>query len=164
MNDKLTDLDIKVMYQAIKDYKNMKYLVDTLVSLGYDFNKLVEYLEKLEGLDTIEIENAEKENSCCDYSYMDFGFNSLTMTLSNYGNIPHLTDSVELWNNINCSYLGQYYNINEIEEDIKIHNHLKDLSKKGEQLASEFNDDDLKVIIDEMNFWYNERLKQNTQN
>lgn len=158
MNDKLTELDITVMHQAIKDYKNMKYLVDTLVSLGYDFKKVVDFLEKMEGLDTIELEY--KENGFVEYSYMDFSVSNLTITLSNYGDKPHIADSIELWNDVNCGYLGHYNNINEIEEDIKIHNHLNDLTKKAEQLASEFNDRDLEIIVKEMNFWLEERKRQ----
>ena len=160
MNDKLTELDIKVMYQAIKDYNNMKYMVSTLVSLGYDFDKLVAYLEKIEGLDIIELEYANREDSYCDYSFMDFNFHSLTITLSNYGGKPHIADDIELWNDVNCGYLGHYNNVSEIEEDIKIHNHLEELAKKGEQLASEFNDRDLEIIVKEMNFWLEERKKQ----
>ena len=160
MNDKLTELDIKVMYQAIKDYKNMEYTILTLVSLGYDFEKLVEYLEKLEGLDIIELEYANKEDSYCDYSFMDFSFHSLTITLSNYGDKPHIADDIELWNDVNCGYLGHYNNVSEIEEDIKIHNHLNELKKRVEQLASEFNDRDLEIVVKEMNFWLDERKKQ----
>lgn len=148
--------NIDVCKRAIKDYKDIKLIINTLVKKGANFDFFKNFINELENANTTNVDD--------DFEYIDFNYRDMTLTIiynDIYGII--LADDIELWNDSTGEYIGQYNNVGELEKYVKDLELRHRLTEKMYDFSNELNDDELDFAIKELQFWKKEREKQNKE-
>jgi hypothetical protein len=143
--------NIDVCKRAIKDYKDIKLIINTLVEKGANFDFFKNFINELENANTTNVDD--------DFEYIDFNYRDMTLTISNKCGL-YLADDIELWNDETGEYIGQYNNIGELENYVKDLELKHRLTEKMYDFSNELNDDELDFAIKELQFWKKEREKQ----
>lgn len=143
--------NIDVCKRAIKDYKDIKLIINTLVEKGANFDFFKNFINELENANTTNVDD--------DFEYIDFNYRDMTLTISNNCGL-YLADDIELWNDETGEYIGQYNNIGELENYVKDLELRHRLTEKMFDFSNELNDDELDFAIKELQFWKKEREKQ----
>lgn len=146
--------NIDVCKRAIKDYKDIKLIINTLVEKGANFDFFKNFINELENANTTNVDD--------DFEYIDFNYRDMTLTISNKCGL-YLADDIELWNDEMGEYIGQYNNVGELEKYVKDLELRHRLTEKMYDFSNELNDDELDFAIKELQFWKKEREKQNKE-
>lgn len=106
----LTDQQIKK--RAYIDYKQLERQLNIDIGDTEDIVKVYNYIDDLRG---VSFTNVDLEND----KYFDFNYKDMCLTISkdNMRNVCKLTESIELWNDKENTYIGTF-DFNDLEKEV----------------------------------------------
>lgn len=113
-----TKKEVKIFRRVVKDYANVKKIIDKKVAQGYTWQRLYDYLW---GKPCFQITNKYFGE---DVSYIDFNYKDMCLSIyrDGYDDISgkiYLGDTIEVWNDEDLYYIDTFNNIKEIKNIIK---------------------------------------------
>lgn len=102
--------EIIILKRVIADYNSLAKEVQERINNGATYEDLKKYIKSLD-----DCSFTNQEDEFFDFNYKD-------MTLSIYKNEIfglHLGETIEVWNDKECAYLGSFDNVEEIKKIVK---------------------------------------------
>lgn len=107
--------DIEIFKRAIKDYNELKIIIDTLIKGGYTIEDLYDFVgTKLSETDITNYEDLD------DFKYIDFNYKDMCVSILKHDNNGiYLGETIEIWNDKKFEYIGTFNNTRELEDFIR---------------------------------------------
>jgi len=109
---KYSKKEVKIFRRVVKDYKEVKRLIDKKVKQGYTWERLYDYLW---GKSCFQITNKEYDN----VDYIDFNYKDMCLSIYRKNDEIYLGDSIEVWNDEDLYWIDTFNNVGEIKKIIK---------------------------------------------
>lgn len=118
MEYKYSKKEVKIFRRVVKDYMNVKKLIDRKIIDGYTWQRLYDYLW---GKPEFQITNTDFNEGV---NYIDFNYKDMCLTLYRDGcddisGKIYLGDTIEVWNDEDLYYIDTFNNLKEIKKIIK---------------------------------------------
>lgn len=110
---KYTKKEVKIFRRVVKDYANVKKVIDKKVAQGYTWQRLYDYLW---GKPCFQITNKTFSD---DVDYIDFNYKDMCLSLYKNNDIIYLGASIEVWNDEDLYCIDTFNSINDIKKVIK---------------------------------------------
>lgn len=107
-----TMVEIDIFKKVIEDYNNIKNDLDKRINEGYNMNDLYNYIESLK---SCNITNVSLDDG---FKYIDFNYCDMCISILENNNKIYLGESIEVWNDSDCAYIGTFNNTRELEDII----------------------------------------------
>lgn len=110
MEKSLTDQQIKK--RAYIDYKQLERQLNIDIGDTEDIRKMYDYIDDLRGANFTNVDLEVEE-------YFDFNYKDMCLTISknNMRNVCKLTESIELWNDKENTYIGTF-DFDDLEKEV----------------------------------------------
>ncbi len=106
--------EIEIFKNVIRDYEEFKKEIDERVEKGYTMENLLDYVRHLSSCNITNVDLVD------DFKYIDINYIDMTISiLQEKEDKPYLGDSLEVWNDGLCYYIGLFNNTNELKALVK---------------------------------------------
>lgn len=105
--------EIFIFERVINDYKLFKKEIEDLIEKGYTMEDLLDYVRHLSSCDITNVDLVS------DYKYIDINYCDMTISILKDNDKIYLGDSIEVWNDSLCYYMGLFNCVKEIELLVK---------------------------------------------
>lgn len=98
----MKDKHIEIFKRVIYEYDKFKFVIDRKIKEGYTLEMLYDLCRHVNAVSFT--------NVCLEHGYFDFNYYDMCLTIADYdlnGNVE-LTDSIEVWNDLEEEYIGTY--------------------------------------------------------
>lgn len=109
---------LEIFKRVIKDYELLKNDINEKIEKGYTIENLEDYVRHLS---SCNITNTRISNDIkkYDWEYIDFNYCDMCVSIYQENGNVYLGNSIEVWDDKNCAYIGYFNNINDLKNILK---------------------------------------------